>query len=242
MATEDTIASNTEVRKALNHQQIERYAVFAFGIAFLVVILTLIVFIPKPTQAQFFVFRLVLALSAAGVGALIPGFIHYEQLLPFKGVLRVGGALALFSVVWFTNPGKLAIEGIAPPPAANARPLLEQAMRLVDGKDYLTSYGLYASGPRAIVSESSYAELFRTVREPLGDRLKGPKLINANTINEYMGTKGPFVIHFYQSRFSGHEGVIAEFVGAIAEEGEWRMYMHTIAPCMAPACLPAPGL
>lgn len=240
----NTEASEARRIRVARHRlsSLERYAIFAFGVVFLSVILILVVAVPRPTPAQFFVFRLTIALAAAGIGALIPGFLEFEQPLPHKGLIRAGGALALFVVIWFTNPAKLAIEGIAPPPVADARPLLERAVKLIDQRDYATSYQLYSTRARAVVSLQSYGDLFKAVREPLGERTKGPVFFSANSPNEYMGIPGPFVFHLYQSRFSGQEGVWAEVVGVVAEEGEWRMYTHTIGLCVPPMCTPSAGL
>ena len=95
-------------------RNIEKTFVFAFGVVFLTAILVLVVLIPTPTPPQFFAFRLTLALSAAGVGALLPGFLRLDIPLPVKGGIRAGGALALFASVWFLNPATLNIE-VQPP-------------------------------------------------------------------------------------------------------------------------------
>lgn len=61
------------------------------------------VFLSNPTETQWFVFRVVLALAAAGVGAVLPGVIN----VPAGRVIRAGGALALFVIVYWYNPPKL---------------------------------------------------------------------------------------------------------------------------------------
>lgn len=60
-------------------------------------------FIPNPTESQWFTFRVVLALAAAGVGALLPGLISVNA----GPYVRAGGALALFVLVYWFNPPKL---------------------------------------------------------------------------------------------------------------------------------------
>jgi hypothetical protein len=50
----------------------EKPAIFVFGVAFVVVLIVLAVFFPNPSDFQYFIFRTVLALAAAGVAALIP--------------------------------------------------------------------------------------------------------------------------------------------------------------------------
>jgi hypothetical protein len=81
---------------------------FAFGVAFVVTLIVLAIAFPRPTPFQYSVFRIVLALAGAGVAAMIPGFIDL-QIAPVAGFLiRSGGALAVFVIVYFFNPAKLA--------------------------------------------------------------------------------------------------------------------------------------
>lgn len=76
---------------------------FVFGVVFVIVLLTVAVFFPNPTAFQYTIFRSVLSLAAAGVAAMIPGFIS----LSVSKWLRAGGALAVFAVVYFYNPAAL---------------------------------------------------------------------------------------------------------------------------------------
>lgn len=82
------------------HRNWEIAAAFSFGVIFLATVLALVVIIPSPTELQIFVFRLVLALAAGGVGAVLPGFIVVRA-TPYA---RAGGALALFVMVYSFNP------------------------------------------------------------------------------------------------------------------------------------------
>ncbi len=81
----------------------ERVAAFAFGTLFVVVLLFLAIFHPNPTPFQYTVFRIVLALAAGGVAAMIPGFLSVS----ISNWLRGGGALAVFVIVYFFSPAKL---------------------------------------------------------------------------------------------------------------------------------------
>lgn len=58
---------------------------------------------PIPPQPFFFL-RVLSALSAAGIAAVIPGFIHLK--IAHRGVLslRAGGALAVFVLIYLVNP------------------------------------------------------------------------------------------------------------------------------------------
>ena len=83
----------------------ELKAIFAFGVAFVIVIILIAITLPRPTVFQQLIFRVVLALSAAGVGALVPGFLTIK----FKNILRAGGGIAVFVIVYFFNPASLVI-------------------------------------------------------------------------------------------------------------------------------------
>lgn len=226
------------VQKISSRRDIERYVVFAFGVIFLAAILTLLVIIPKPSLAQFFGFRLTLGLAAAGVGAFIPGFIHFEQALPHKGLLRCGGALALFAAVWFTNPAKYVIDELSPPPKEDAKEYIERFIKINDGPDIALGYALLSDREKASFSLSSFQQLVGNVRKPLGERTAGPILWMSSSPDEILGRKGPFVFNTYQSTFSGKPGVWVEVGGVVAEAGRWKLYAYTIGPCVAPICQP----
>lgn len=82
---------------------------FGFGVIFLVTLLILAIKFPTPTPFQYAVFRIVLALAAAGFAAMIPGFIEINLKPGEETALRAGGALAVFVVVYFFSPAKLAV-------------------------------------------------------------------------------------------------------------------------------------
>ena len=93
-------------------KKIQQILVFLFGVVFVVALLILAIVFPNPTPFQYNVFRVVLALAAAGVAALIPGFLQVS----ISDWLRAGGALAVFTVVYFFNPAALVIPTTEPNP------------------------------------------------------------------------------------------------------------------------------
>ncbi len=82
----------------------------ASGLTFIVLLLVIAVFIPKPSVFQIFVFRVVLALAAAAFGATIPGFLKIDVPLWGKGLISAGGALGLFVLIYQVNPPALMTE------------------------------------------------------------------------------------------------------------------------------------
>lgn len=81
---------------------------FVFGVAFVVTLIVLAMKFPHPTLFQYNVFRIVLALAAGGVAAMIPGFINVEFNPGTELLVRAGGAIAVFVIVFFFNPAQLA--------------------------------------------------------------------------------------------------------------------------------------
>src|SRR4051812_852547 len=177
----------------------EKIAVVVFGVIFLTGMIVLVVLIPKPSEAQFFAFRLAMALAAAGIGALLPGFLKLEIPLPVQGGIRAGGALALFASVWFVNPAKLGIE--VQLPIERAEILIRTQLALTDAHDHQAAYALWSKRNRDLVPADAYVSMGKSVRDPLGNPVERV-LVSANTPEEVAGVRGPFVVHAYQTRFS----------------------------------------
>lgn len=84
----------------------ERYIIMLFGVIFLSVILWLILQQKNPSNFQKQILLVVLSVSAAAVATGISGFIH----LSLNGVVRCGGGMAIFIIVYFINPVKIISE------------------------------------------------------------------------------------------------------------------------------------
>ncbi|MFL6448882.1 MAG: hypothetical protein ACJ746_14525 [Bryobacteraceae bacterium] len=82
----------------------EKYLAYIFGTVFLAGLLALVTINPKLTPTQWFVYRIVLAIAAAGVAAVIPGFLTVRV----PKYIRAGGALAIFIIVFWFNPPTLS--------------------------------------------------------------------------------------------------------------------------------------
>ena len=73
------------------------------GLALMALMVVLAVFIPNPTSFQMYVFRVVTALGAGGIGAYLPGPIGFQSTY-----VTAGGAAAFFAAIYMINPPKLA--------------------------------------------------------------------------------------------------------------------------------------
>jgi hypothetical protein len=85
---------------------------FAFDVIFVAALLVFALFVPNTTIQQFEIVRIILALAAGGVAAIIPGFLNLQLGAGAHLTLRAGGALAVFAIVY--SPAHWA-----PSPATN---------------------------------------------------------------------------------------------------------------------------
>jgi len=115
-------------------QNAERMLAFIFGVVFVVVMLAIALFVPNPTPTQWFTFRVVLSLAAAGVGAMLPGLISVTA----GPYVKAGGALALFVLVFWFNPAKLVTSSQSDPKLHLSIPSL--------GKPYEVTASMVVSG------------------------------------------------------------------------------------------------
>jgi 8-oxo-dGTP pyrophosphatase MutT (NUDIX family) len=80
---------------------------FIFGVVFIVAMLLFSIKFPHPTPFQYNTFRITFSLAAAGVAAMIPGFINLEIDSAIGLLIRAGGAIAVFVLIYFYNPARL---------------------------------------------------------------------------------------------------------------------------------------
>ena len=96
----------------------------AIGIVLLVPVLYLTFASETLNSDQFFVIKLVASLAAAGVASVIPGFVRLD--LPVGQMLiRAGGAVAIFLIVWFTAPKQNGDDGPTPEPSPGLQKEME---------------------------------------------------------------------------------------------------------------------
>jgi hypothetical protein len=78
-------------------------AIFVFGVVFVSIILALAFIFPTPTEFQYTVSRILLALSTSSVATLLTGFLEVQ----IPDAVKAGGAFAVFVIVYFYSPARL---------------------------------------------------------------------------------------------------------------------------------------
>jgi hypothetical protein len=92
----------------MSERQTNVILAFIFGVIFVTALLLFVLFVPNPTPPQFEVIRIVLALAAGGVAAMIPGLLKLQRGEGANLTVRAGGALAVFAIVYFYSPAHWA--------------------------------------------------------------------------------------------------------------------------------------
>lgn len=138
---------------------------FVFGVIFLSVMLGFSVFIKNPSPFQTQVFTTVLALAAAGAGAMIPGTAGYDG----NGWMATGG-LAIGAVVWFSRPALARAASSFEEPKESPLMLAEAFLKDLDTGDLSAAWLKLGPVGRSAVREnqSDFATLFANSRKQLG--------------------------------------------------------------------------
>lgn len=89
------------------NDKLTKLLVFVFGVVFIVWMIDLAARFPEPTDFQYFVFRVILSLAAAGVAALVPGLLDLRMGIKTENYVRAGSALAVFVLVYMQSPASL---------------------------------------------------------------------------------------------------------------------------------------
>lgn len=84
-------------------EQVREPSLFIFGVLFIATLIILAIFFPEPSPFQHLVFRIVLALAAAGIAASLPGLLEVKV----AASIKAGGAIAVFIVIYFFSPAQL---------------------------------------------------------------------------------------------------------------------------------------
>ena len=96
-------ASGSHTMLTNQHQQIERYLAYGIGVAMVLFLIGIALFVPNPTEFQYTLFRIVLSVATAGVALFIPGLLKAK----WGKRLSASGAMAVFVIVYFCSPAML---------------------------------------------------------------------------------------------------------------------------------------
>lgn len=195
----------------------EKTALFLFGVFFITVLLVIAIAIPHPTESQWRVFNVVLALVASAIAAVLPGALHLE----FTPWLKAGGALGVFALVFLVKPTGLVAEDpfkIDDPPAIElAKPVVDRYLSLIDSNKYDEAYSLSSDSFKSNYDRADWIRLGNSLRQPLGSVLER-KEVGQRAQPVPFGVRGTLRVYSFQTRFQGAPQLVSENVFVFAKD------------------------
>ncbi|WP_445371629.1 DUF4019 domain-containing protein [Methylomonas sp. HW2-6] len=203
-----------------NSKNWQTIAAFAFGVIFVSAILTIAFFRPNPTAFEYTIFRIVIALAAAGVGAVLPGFLNVS----FKNLLRAGGALALFIIVYFFSPVLPAqVEVSIEEPTGDAKVISDFWLKVVDDMHYPEAYESMAADFKKTYPYKQFEEVLVKERRYL-DKVLNRQFISSTPYKNPPGAISGFYRQYvYKTTFSGDKEPIYEVIWVFGESTSWKV-------------------
>ncbi|WP_312547946.1 DUF4019 domain-containing protein [Massilia sp.] len=119
-------------------------------------------------------------------------------------------------------------------PGHSPEPVILSHLQLIDNQRYGDAYARLSSDGKRRISFDMFTKVFETQRAPLGKALHRTFYGTAATRQLPDQTRGAFSITNYLSVFE--KGRFFESVTVQAEDREWKVLFHTLAPCGPPVC------
>lgn len=216
---------------------------FGFGAIFVITILVFTTVVNNPSPTAIWTYRVILALAAGGVAAILPGFIDVK----YKSVVQAGGAVGVFVLVLVAFPAPAP----APAPSSVPAPAPEKAAEvtsetfawptedagfaarkyvdLIDNGKLLEAYeGLDKA---AGIPWASFEASYKAGHAPLGAAVDRRQTGEQRGVDPPGKTKGGYVIITYQTKFANEAKCREEIVSLRATaEKIWRVSKHQASP------------
>jgi len=210
---------------------------FAFGIIFVTTMLVFAVVFKDPTESQQRVFITVLALAAAGVGAIIPGLLEVE--IPF---VKAGGAIALFVIVYAMRPQIVVATHIVTIPTRNSAPeVASEYMAKVDADNFDGAFSLLDPEAPAIKDKATYLSVYRASRGMMGKELKRTGPIGFSDFQTPSGWPvGVYRTLTYRTEFQGNSCRDEAIMLRGRPDGYWRVWEQQVSTNASPCNNSAP--
>lgn len=218
-----TVAQGLMDAKRITHPpKWEVVAAFCFGITFVVAILTIAIAVPTPTPFEYTVFRIVISLAAAGVGAILPGFI----MVRYKDLVRAGGALALFLVVYFGAPVAVTPvqEGHVIEPAVSAEPVISHWLAGLDAQDYASAYQGFSDRFKSKFTEEQFRQICKKSLGTVGPVVSRELIGTQSFLSPPGAPTGAYQQFMYETKYRDEARKVLMSVIVVGEGSGWKLY------------------
>ena len=203
---------------------------FLFGVIFLLVLLVFSIFFPNPTDTQIRFWITALALAAAGIGAVLPGFLEIK----YKSIVRASGAIGLFVIVYLFQPAIERTVPTFPEPSQDPKPIALNLLALLDRGDPVTAFALFdPAGVRNSITVTEFSSLYQSARAPRGAAETRTLVDNTTALNPPGALPGRYRILGYVTKFK--DDCRYEVVGLRATQNlSWSVSSYNISLASVP--------
>ncbi len=138
--------------------------VFVFGMIYVPVLIYFAWKVPNPSSFAQWVFIIITALAGAGIGAMLPGALHYES-----NTIKAGGALAVFVIIVLNKPSLIESTAKFVPPPQSPVPIARAYLELTDQEKLEEAWQTLDSEARLTVAsdlnlyKDSYLNAFKSI-------------------------------------------------------------------------------
>jgi hypothetical protein len=218
----------TSRRKGVPLPSADRWFAFAFGVIFVSVLLYLARVEQNPTPLAIRIYLTVLAIAAAGVGAILPGFLEIR----YRNLFRTGGALALGALVYLNEPAIGATVVRLVEPGVSPKPVVENFFEALDSGEPARSWALLPDAARQQVSnsEATWNDLYRNTLSPLG-KVESRTPVGENRLESPPGIPvGIYKVFSFRTKRADDSGARMESVMVRANSSEaWEIFSYQIS-------------
>jgi hypothetical protein len=214
---------------------------FVFGAIFIISILVFTAVVKDPSPTEIWTYRIILALAAAGVAAILPGFIDIK----YKGFVQAGGAIGVFVLILLAFPApdptptkaaaaapKEEVSASSPEfvwPTEDAEFAARKYVDLVDNNKFLEAYE--AIDKSAGYSWKSFEASYKLGRTPLGPVVDRRQTGSNREVDPAGRPKGGYEIVTYQTKFANEQKCRQEIVWLrAAPTRTWHVVKHDSSP------------
>lgn len=204
---------------------------FLFGVIFIAVTIFLSLNYSEPTAFQLRVFITVLSLAGAGIAAIIPGLID----ISVKKRVRITGAMAIFTLIYFNHPDSENTVAKIAQPLRSSVTVAGHFLQQLDKGEVEKAYQLFIAAGHYAHDINLFRQVYQNIRLPLGNVIER-KIVNvefAKSLPDY--PDGHYDLITWQSRFSADQQCRYEdIVMKASPDRTWGMssyYISDSVPC-----------
>jgi hypothetical protein len=213
---------------------------FVFGAIFVITILVFTAVVKNPSPTEIWTYRIILALAAAGVAAILPGFIDIK----YKGFVQAGGAIGVFVLILLAFPAPDPTPAAAPVPApAKAEAATDEVAWPTEDPEFMARKYIDLIDSNKLVEAfetvdtavgfrwNSFEASYKSGRTPLGAVVDRRQTESRRAVDPPGKPKGAYAFVAYQTKYANDKKCWDEVVTLkVGPAKTWRVAGHEFLP------------